>query len=121
VDGPLLWAVATAFASFIPLFGTALVWGPLALVLGVTHGPLRGLLLAGYGIIVVGLSDNVARPLLMERQLGVHPLFVFLAVFGGLASFGFAGLFLGPLIMALTVAALDLYEQDPAPPAASAP
>lgn len=112
VPAPFLWAVATAFASFIPLFGSALVWLPLSVALVVSSGWLKGLLLFAYCAVIVGLSDNLARPLLMEKRLGLHPLFVFIAIFGGLASFGAAGLFLGPLVMALTVAALDIYEKD---------
>ena len=66
------------------------------------------------------LVELVGIKQLLERRLGVHPLFVFISIFGGLAAFGPAGLFLGPLIIALTVAALDLYEADGDGPAAGA-
>ena len=112
VSAPLLWGLVTAIASFIPAIGTALVWVPLSIGLAMTVGIGHGLLLAGYCIVIVGAADNFARPMLMEKRLGLHPLFVFVAVFGGLATFGMSGLFLGPLVMALAVAGLDIYEEE---------
>ena len=112
VEGPLLWGVATGFASFIPAIGTALVWVPLSIALAVSTSWVRGLLLLAYCIVIVGTADNVARPLLMQKRLGLHPLWVFVAVFGGVTAYGISGLFLGPLIMALAVAVLDIYEKE---------
>jgi predicted PurR-regulated permease PerM len=108
---PLIWGAATLFAALIPLVGPALVWLPAALVVGIEHGWLRGGGLALYGLLIVGTVDNVVRPLLTKRGLQLHPLLVFIAVFGGMLSFGFAGLFVGPLVVALMITVLDVYER----------
>jgi predicted PurR-regulated permease PerM len=108
---PLIWGAATLFAALIPLVGPALVWLPVALVVGVGHGWLRGGGLALYGLLIVGTVDNVVRPLLTKRGLQLHPLLVFIAVFGGMLAFGFVGLFVGPLVIALMITVLDVYER----------
>ena len=117
---PLIWGAATLFAALIPVVGPALIWLPVALAVGVEHGWLRGGGLALYGVLVISTVDNIVRPLLTKRGLQMHPLLVFIAVFGGVISFGFAGLFLGPLVMALLVTVLDVYERRVAAPAPEA-
>lgn len=114
VDAPLFWALLTGVASFIPVVGTGLIYIPLALAQGLAGDWLHAALIAGYGVIVIGTVDNLARPILVRSGMQLHPLLVFLAVFGGLASFGVTGLFIGPLIMATAVAALQIYEKTPA-------
>jgi predicted PurR-regulated permease PerM len=110
-EAPLFWALVTGVASFVPFVGTALVFIPLSLAHGFEFGWLQGLLVFGYGVIVIGTVDNLVRPLLVRAGLDIHPLLVFLAVFGGLASFGLIGIFTGPLLMATTISALQLYEK----------
>jgi predicted PurR-regulated permease PerM len=112
---PLIWGAATLFAALIPLVGPALVWVPVAFVVGVQHGWLRGGGLALYGLLIVGTVDNVVRPLLTKRGLQLHPLLVFIGVFGGMLAFGFVGLFAGPLVVALMVTVLDVYERHASP------
>jgi len=108
---PLIWGAATLFAALVPLVGPALVWLPVAIVVGVGHGWLRGGGLALYGLVIIGTVDNVVRPLLTKRGLQLHPLLVFIAVFGGMLAFGFVGLFVGPLVIALMITVLDVYER----------
>jgi predicted PurR-regulated permease PerM len=108
---PLIWGAATFFAALIPLIGPALVWLPVSLAVGVGRGWPRGIGLAIYGLVIISTIDNVVRPLLTRRGLQLHPLLVFVAVFGGVISFGAAGLFVGPLVMALLVTMLDVYER----------
>ncbi len=108
---PLIWGAATLFAALIPLVGPALVWIPVSIAVGVGHGWLRGVGLAIYGVLIISTVDNVVRPLLTRRGLQLHPLLVFIAVLGGVISFGAAGLFLGPLVIALVVTVLEVYER----------
>jgi predicted PurR-regulated permease PerM len=108
---PLIWGAATLFAALLPLVGPALVWLPVALMVGIEHGWLRGGGLSLYGILVVGTVDNIVRPLLTKRGLQLHPLWVFVGVFGGVLAFGFVGLFTGPLVVALAITVLDVYER----------
>ena len=120
VDAPLFWAILTGVASFIPAIGTALVFVPLALMQGLSGSWLRAGALLAFGVIVIGLVDNIVRPLLVRSGMQMHPLLIFLSMFGGLATFGPAGLFVGPLLMAITVAALKMYQKIPADPPAAA-
>lgn len=108
---PLIWGAATFFAALIPLVGPALVWLPVSVTVGVTSGWVRGIGLMIYGLVIISTIDNVVRPLLTRRGLQLHPLLVFVAVFGGVISFGAAGLFVGPLVMALLVTMLEVYER----------
>jgi len=72
---------------------------------------LRGGGLALYGLLIISTVDNVVRPLLTKRGLQLHPLLVFIAVLGGVLAFGFVGLFVGPLVIALMITVLDVYER----------
>ncbi|HEY7954824.1 MAG TPA: AI-2E family transporter [Polyangia bacterium] len=107
---PLVWGVLTAAAALIPGIGSLLVWGPIAIVVGIQHGWLWGLGLAIYGILVISSVDNLLRPILTRRGLRIHPLAIFIAIFGGIASFGLAGIFYGPLVIAIAITVLDVYE-----------
>jgi predicted PurR-regulated permease PerM len=113
VPAPLLLGALTVLAALIPLVGTWLVWGPLALWLGLSQSWTRALLLLLYGLLVVGTIDNVLRPLLTRRGLRENPLLIFLAVFGGLSAYGVAGLFLGPLIIVLAITVVSVYATRP--------
>jgi predicted PurR-regulated permease PerM len=106
---PFVFGVVTVLAALLPMVGTALVWIPLAAWMAISQSWIRALILVAYGLLVIGTVDNIVRPLLTRRGLRENPLLIFLAVFGGLGTFGIAGLFLGPLIMALTITVLDLY------------
>lgn len=114
---PALGAAFMGIASFIPLVGTAVVWAPLALYLGFIEGsPVKACVLAGYGMIVIGAADNLVRPIFLGRHMEAHPLMLFLGVLGGIALFGFAGIVLGPIVVAfLNVAARLLRRRFAAP------
>lgn len=107
VGRPALGAAAMALASFIPLVGTTIVWLPIVLYLGfIAHMPVKAGVLAAYGAIVIGGADNLVRPLFLGRHMEAHPLMLFLGVLGGIVLFGFAGIVLGPIVVAfLNVAA----------------
>ena len=74
--------------------------------------PGRGLLLGLFGTGVISVIDNLVRPLLTRFGLHMHPLWIFLAIFGGLASFGLSGVLLGPLFIAMATAGLRQYERQ---------
>lgn len=112
---PLVWGVLTAAAALIPGIGSLLVWGPVSIVVGIEHGWLWGLGLALYGVLVISSVDNLLRPVLTRRGLRIHPLAIFIAIFGGIASFGLAGIFYGPLVIAIAITVLDVYELRQSP------
>jgi predicted PurR-regulated permease PerM len=108
---PLVWGVVMAVLSLIPLVGTFLVWGPAAILL-MTGGRMgAGIFLVVWGVVVVGLSDNVLRPLLMRGKSQLHPLLIFFSLIGGIMAFGPLGILLGPLAIVLVIAMLKAYEE----------
>lgn len=108
---PLVWGVAMAFFSLIPAVGTAIVWGPAAVLLILTHRVLSGIFLIAWGILVVSMSDNVLRPIIMKGRSELHPLLIFFSLLGGVFAFGPLGILLGPLAIVLAVSLLQAYEK----------
>ena len=109
---PLVFGVIAAAASLLPVGGTALVWGPGAIVLALQGKWGWAIGLAIYGIVVVGMADNLIKPRLISGHAEIEPLPVFFGVLGGLAAFGFIGMFLGPIVIALALAILRFAEED---------
>jgi predicted PurR-regulated permease PerM len=112
VPYPVFFFALTFFIAFIPAAGAASVCiGAAGIRLLMGH-PWAALFLLIYAIVVVGLVDNVAKPLLMKNDISMHGAVVFFALLGGLAAFGAMGLLLGPLAVALFLAMLRMYQRD---------
>jgi predicted PurR-regulated permease PerM len=109
VKGALLWAVLMAFLSMVPAVGAALVWVPVAIYFFVTGAIWQSVALTAYGVFVIGLIDNVLRPLLVGKDTRMPDYFVMIATLGGMAVFGINGFVLGPLIAAMFIAVWHIY------------
>lgn len=108
----LFWGAMMAFAALIPFVGTALIWLPAAgylLLLGKWGAALFMVL---WCAIVVGLLDNLIRPLFMKGSASMSTLFIFFAILGGLNTFGMIGLLYGPLLFGLAMVLLYIYEME---------
>jgi predicted PurR-regulated permease PerM len=112
VPVPFFFAAVTFFVALIPAVGAASVVMVAALLLLMTGHPWAALFLAIWGVVVVGLVDNVIKPMLVKRGLHMHGAIVFFALLGGLAAFGTVGLLIGPLIVAFFLALLRIHERD---------
>jgi predicted PurR-regulated permease PerM len=112
VQGTLLWAVLMAFLSLLPAVGAALVWGPVALYLLSTGATLQALGLIAWGLVVVGLVDNLLRPMLVGKDTRLPDYVVLITTLGGMAVFGINGFVLGPLIAAMFVAVWQIAVVD---------
>lgn len=113
VPQPVTWAVATALASFLPVIGTLIVWVPLSGYLLMDGHPVRAVLLAAYGVLIVtSLADYVIRPRIVGARGHGHPLLTLIALLGGIEVFGLAGLIIAPIVMSVFVAAFRLYERE---------
>ncbi|MGQ0522369.1 MAG: AI-2E family transporter [Betaproteobacteria bacterium] len=108
IQAPVLWGVVMAFLSLLPAVGTALVWAPAAIYLLATGAVWQGALLAAYGVLVIGLVDNVLRPVLIGKDTKMPDYIVLLSTLGGMAIFGLNGFVIGPLIAAMFIAAWDV-------------
>jgi predicted PurR-regulated permease PerM len=115
VPSPVFFALVTFFVAFIPAVGAAAVCLAAAALLVVTGHPYMALFLALWGLAVVGLVDNLIKPLLIRRGLEIHGGIVFFALIGGLAAFGAIGMLVGPLVVALFLALLRIYHRDYTP------
>jgi len=110
VPNALLWGTVTAFAALIPGVGTSLVLVPSIIYLFITGNSAGGVGLVVWGVLAVGLVDNFLGPKVMGRGIHMHQLVVLLAVLGGVAFFGPAGIFLGPLAISLLIALFSIYS-----------
>ncbi|CZF79218.1 AI-2E family transporter [Grimontia marina] len=108
----LFWGTMMAFASFIPVVGTALIWLPAAGYLLLIGQWEWAAFLAGWGVIIVGSVDNILRPLLMQGNSGMNTLLIFFSLIGGLHVYGLMGLIYGPIIFSLTLVLFRMYETE---------
>lgn len=120
--GLAYWALGVPFSIFLgalsalfslaPIGGTALVWGPVAAYLLWTGPIWKGIVMIGIGIGLVGLMDNLLKPFLVGSKADLPVLFLFFASLGGLAYFGFIGLFLGPILLGIALAVFQIYREN---------
>lgn len=108
----LLWGGITAFVSLVPLIGAFLVWIPMSSYLILTGATTSGLILLAVGGLVVSSIDNVLKPIIIRGRTDMHSLLVFLSVLGGMQAFGFLGILLGPLFVAIFLSFLHLYLEQ---------
>jgi predicted PurR-regulated permease PerM len=112
VPNPAILGTLAVFASLIPALGTVIVVAPACFYLFLTGhiGAAIGLFL--WGSLLVGLIDNMLRPKLLEKDIKIHPFLIFISVIGGLSLFGAFGFIIGPLVLSLFFALLDIYKQE---------
>jgi predicted PurR-regulated permease PerM len=112
VYAPVLWAVVMAFLSLLPAVGTALVWVPVAIYFLVTGAIWQGLILIAYGVLVIGLVDNLLRPILVGKETKIPDYVILIATLGGIAIFGINGFVIGPVIAAMFMAVWDMVSSS---------
>jgi predicted PurR-regulated permease PerM len=111
LPSPLLWGVVMFFLSMIPMAGAFLVWAPAAVYLALTGAFTSAVILTVWGVLVVGSIDNVLSPKLVGKRACMHELLIFFAVLGGIDVFGVIGVVLGPVLVAVTLALLEMIRQ----------
>jgi predicted PurR-regulated permease PerM len=111
LPSPLLWGVVMFFLSMIPMAGAFLVWVPAAIYLALTGAYTKAIVLVVWGVVVIGSIDNVLSPRLVGRRASLHELLIFFAVLGGIQLFGVLGLVLGPVMVAMTLALIEMARQ----------
>jgi predicted PurR-regulated permease PerM len=109
VHGAVLWGTLMAFLSLLPAIGAALIWLPVAFYLLVTGAIAKGIGLIVWGTLVIGVVDNVLRPLLVGKDIRMPDYLVLISTLGGMAIFGLNGFVIGPVIAALFLAAWDIF------------
>jgi len=109
LPGALLWGVVMAFLSMLPAFGAALVWVPVAIYFLFTGALWQCIALVAWGVLVIGLIDNLLRPILVGKDTRMPDYVVMITTLGGMAVFGINGFVLGPLIAAMFIAVWHLH------------
>jgi predicted PurR-regulated permease PerM len=109
LQGALLWAALMAFLSLLPAVGAALIWGPVAIYFLATAQYWQGGVLIFVGVFVIGLVDNILRPLLVGKDTQMPDYIVLMSTIGGMALFGINGFVIGPVIAALFMAVWSLF------------
>jgi len=115
IPSAIVWAVLMTVLCMIPMAGSALVWAPAAIYLGLTGEYTKAVVLFLFGILVIGTVDNFLRPRLVGGKTRMHELFIFFSVLGGLKVFGVVGLLVGPVVLAVTLALLEVFRRGGAP------
>jgi predicted PurR-regulated permease PerM len=111
IKGAVLWGAVMALFSLLPAVGAALVWGPAAIYLFTTGSILPSLGLIAWGVLVIGLVDNVLRPILVGKETRLPDYVVLVATLGGLSVFGLNGFVIGPVIAAIFIATWDIFSK----------
>jgi predicted PurR-regulated permease PerM len=110
VYAAVLWAVLMALLSLLPAVGAGLVWLPVAIYFLATGATWQGVVLIAYGVLVIGLVDNILRPILVGKDTKMPDYVVLIATLGGMAIFGLNGFVIGPVIAAMFMAVWDIFS-----------
>lgn len=111
LPAPLLWGVVMGLLAIVPVLAAFVVWLPAAAVLALQGAMIKALILAVWGLVVISLIDNFLYPVLVGKRLRLHTVPVFIAIVGGLVVFGASGVVLGPVVLAITIALLNVWRR----------
>ncbi|WP_407316287.1 AI-2E family transporter [Pseudomonas sp. nanlin1] len=109
IPSALLWAVLMALLSLLPAIGAGIVWAPVAAYFLLSGAIWDGVILSAFGILVIGMVDNVLRPILVGKDTRMPDYLILVSTLGGLAVFGLNGFVIGPLIAALFMSSWGIF------------
>jgi predicted PurR-regulated permease PerM len=112
VSPAVLLGMVAALCSVVPIVGTGLVWGPAAIYLMATGHMVKGIILLAIGAGVISTLENIIRPLVVGSAVKANGLVLMLSMLGGVAAFGFLGLFVGPVLIALVAAVSSMLKEE---------
>jgi predicted PurR-regulated permease PerM len=121
IEAAVLWGVVMGLLSLLPAVGAALVWIPAAALLIASGELLKGVVLLVGGTVLIGLADNVLRPLLVGRDTEMPDYLILVSTLGGLALFGLSGVIIGPIVAALFLVVWDMFATEYAEAASDRP
>lgn len=110
IPSAVFWGAIMAFLSIIPFLGAFIIYIPAGIILILGGSYIKGLVVIGLGTVVISQIDNILRPLLMSGKTSMHPLLLFFTIMGGIYLFGLLGLIVGPLITAIFLTVLKIFE-----------
>jgi predicted PurR-regulated permease PerM len=111
VQGALIWGLLMVLLATIPGLGCYFVWLPVALIMLLTGKIAVGVGMILFGTLVIGIIDNLLRPILVGKDSELHPLLVLFSTLGGIVTFGLSGFIIGPVVASLLLSFWEMYEQ----------
>lgn len=111
IPSPLFWGLIMGILAFIPMIGPPIIWIPTAIYLLLQGKVTSAIILTIYCILVIGSIENILKPKLIAKKINLTAFATLLGVLGGLTTFGILGLFIGPIIVALLVTCIDIYQE----------
>ena len=112
IRAPLVWGAVMMIFALLPVIGTGLIWGPTAIYLLATGALWQGLVLLTFGVVVIGLVDNLLRPILIGQDTRIPDYVVLVSTVGGLATFGANGFVIGPIVAAMFIALWEVFSAN---------
>lgn len=109
IKGAFLWGVIMTALSVIPALGSFVIWLPAAIIMFALGNVWQGIVILVIGAFVIGMIDNLLRPVLIAKGTEMHPLIVLFSTLGGIFIFGISGFVIGPIIAALFLAVISIY------------
>jgi predicted PurR-regulated permease PerM len=111
IEGSLIWGLLMILMAIVPVVGCSIIWGPAGLLMLFTGHLWEGILILAVGLFLISTIDNLLRPLLIGKDVEMHPLLIFLSTLGGIALFGLSGFVIGPIITALLLAIWQMSDE----------
>jgi predicted PurR-regulated permease PerM len=111
VEGAMIWGLLMIVMAIIPVVGCTIIWGPVGIAMLLIGHIWEGILILAFGTLVISTVDNLLRPILIGKDVEMHPLLIFLSTLGGIALFGFTGFVIGPIITSLLLSIWQMYEE----------
>jgi predicted PurR-regulated permease PerM len=97
IEGALIWGLLMIIMAVVPVVGCSIIWGPAGILMLLTGHIWEGILILAFGVLVISTIDNLLRPILIGKDVEMHPLLIFLSTLGGIVLFGFSGFVIGPI------------------------
>jgi len=110
IPSAVLWGMSMFFASFIPILGTFIIWGPGVVYLLFKGFYLKGFILILVGVFAISMVDNILRPLMVKGKTKMPTILIFFSILGGIKLFGFIGFIIGPLVLAIFISVMDIFR-----------
>lgn len=110
MESPVMWGVAMAVMSFVPLLGTFSIWGPGSAFLMLSGNYMKGIGLFLFGVFIISMIDNILRPLIIGSRTKMPAILILFSVLGGIKLFGMIGFVMGPLIMAAFISVFEIFR-----------
>jgi predicted PurR-regulated permease PerM len=108
----LLWGMLMAIAALLPAVGPAIIWVPVAVYLMAIGDVWQAIVVVGSGVLVIGLADNILRPMLVGRDTGIPDWLVLVTTLGGINLVGLSGIVVGPLAGALFITGWQILTEQ---------